>query len=102
MRLAHWTIVVCLIVIIAGCAQQPGDYMDTELRARVEALKTAAAAEPTTTENLDERVGVFWDWANAYALTGGPLPVNVPTAVGRPADFVASFDGFIQELSPQG
>jgi len=102
-------ICVILALAVASCAQRPADYMDAELRARVEALKTAVAAQPTTSENLADRLWVFWDWANAYALTGGPLPPYAPTVVGSlgtsltdgnepDASSLSSLDDFVREL----
>ena len=102
--------IVCALLAVAGCAPQGADYMDAELRARVETLKADVAAEPTSAANLGERLWVFWDWANAYALTGGPLPVYAPTVVGRlgtvladgsepAAGTLASLDDFIHELT---
>jgi hypothetical protein len=101
---------VLTIVLGLACAPAPGDYMEAGLRARVEALKADAAAEPTTAENLEERIWVFWDWINAYALTGGALPVYAPTAVGRlgtaitdgaepPSDYLPTVDAYIKELA---
>jgi hypothetical protein len=42
----------------------------------VNQLKRDAAAQPTTPEEVAERGMLLWQWINAYALTGGPVPVN--------------------------
>lgn len=80
-----------LAVLLPGCAAGPpagGDYLAPDLRARVEQLKLDRATEPTTSANVYERVDILWEWANAYALSGGPLPVNVAldTAIMRWAE----------------
>ena len=50
------------------------DYMSTEARASVEALKKDVESKPTDGSNLAERTPVLWRWINDYALTGGPVP----------------------------
>jgi hypothetical protein len=81
----HTRAVIALVIVTAvsatACAPGPGDYMDAELRARVEQLKAAVAQEPTTAANLEQRLWVLWDWGNAYALDGGALPVNLTQLV---------------------
>ena len=57
------------------------DYLDPELRFRVERLKKHAAAAPTAPDNIQERTDVVWDWANAYAMTGAAIPQDLPTVV---------------------
>lgn len=59
-------------------------YMSPELRARVDALRQAVAADPTTTpEQASERAPVFWQWLNAYALSGRPIYPDLPQVVAR-------------------
>ena len=50
-------------------------------RREVEALKRDVAREPTTHATIGARTDVLWRWVNAYALTGGPIPVNLPLEV---------------------
>ena len=57
------------------------DYLDPDLRFRVERLKQEAASAPTTPANIAARADVLWDWANAYSLTGGPIPQDLPVIV---------------------
>ena len=52
------------------------DYLSPQLRERVEQVKRERAEDPTSADNVYQRVDVLWDWANAFAMTGGPLPVN--------------------------
>lgn len=67
---------VGLALALAAAASAQQDYLSADLRARVEALKSAVAAEPTGPATREERMHVLWDWMNAYSLTGGTLPVN--------------------------
>jgi hypothetical protein len=72
---------VALMLIAGGCAGPPGGTggeLDPELRARVEALKVEAAEPSTDPEVLDIRLTTLWEWANAYALSGGVIPVDLP------------------------
>ena len=63
---------------VAAVAQ---DYLDSELRIAVTRLQQDAAS-PTTLANYPQRSDVLWRWANAYAVSGGYVPVNL-TAVAR-------------------
>ncbi|MEZ5551794.1 MAG: DUF3604 domain-containing protein [Pseudomonadales bacterium] len=83
-----------------------GDYLSPELRARVEQLKAEVAAAPSDASNREVRARVLWDWANAYALKGGVLPVNLTQAITiifAYADALgprrAGIDEFIFEMS---
>ena len=78
---------------LALCAAAQDDYLDSELRARVEALKSAVAAEPTGPGTREERVRVLWDWMNAYSLTGGTLPVNAVFVAMSVLTYPDSADG---------
>jgi len=55
--------------------------LNPELRKKVENLKKSATREPTSENNIAERVDVLWDWANVFALTGGSIPIDLPPAV---------------------
>ena len=72
-----------LIPLIWGVKAQErtdsgSDYLHPVLRQRVERLK-ANATEPTTSvELLRDRLATLWEWANAYSLTGGPVPGAFP------------------------
>ena len=69
-----------LAIVFAGSrCGGPRDYLPAELRARVEALKADVRREPTTAETIAARNEVFWEWLNAYSLTGGPVPPNGPS-----------------------
>jgi hypothetical protein len=61
---------------MAGGNSHASDYLGPELRARVEALKADANTPTDSVEVLDKRLRTLWDWSNAYALTGGPLPLD--------------------------
>ena len=70
--------VAAVLWVALGTAQDSnkGDYLEAGLRARVEALKQEALTQPTNATNLGGRLDTLWAWINAYALTGGPMPVN--------------------------
>jgi hypothetical protein len=64
-----------------GDQPTPSVSLDPELRNRVEKLKRYAALVSTSRENIEERIDTLWDWANAYALKGGVIPVDLPSWV---------------------
>ena len=83
-RLALIIVAVCFpVVLFPGEAAQTPDYMSPELRARVEKLKTEAGAATDSAEVLLERLRTLWAWGNAYALSGGPLPLDYSQTVAR-------------------
>jgi len=114
--------VVALLVVLASCAKpheepeivpQPAvkqdDYLSPELRANVEKLKADVAREPTTRENVRERVQVLWEWVNAYSLQDGVIPVDLPSGAAVILSFprgdraslfarLVSVDRFVREL----
>jgi hypothetical protein len=82
------------------------DYLVPQLRTRVEALKKDVAAQPSTAQLGPGRARVLWDWANAFALDGNTLPVDLPSTITRilgPAPpsrgSLAAMDRFIRELT---
>ncbi len=72
------TLSTSLALLALGCGG--GDYMSADLRSRVEQLKKEMAVSATSEETVSERAQILWDWGNAYALSGGVLPVNLTTA----------------------
>lgn len=71
-------------VFVGACAPSTGgDYLDAGLRSRVETLKAEVAAAPSGQENAMDRAMVFWEWINAYAVTGRTLPMDSTTTVMR-------------------
>ncbi len=87
-------------------AAPAGDYLTADLRARVEKLKADLEAEPGNPTNLPARALTLWDWANAYALDGGYLPVNITQAVAvvfayqdRVATRPEILDDYIREMT---
>ena len=91
------------VLLATGLAAQPADYLDPDLRARVEKLKADVAARPTDANTVRQRTDVLWDWLNAYSMTGGYLPVDLTTVVRRTAPAspggLAVIDAFIGELT---
>ena len=55
-----------------------GDYLNPDLRRRVERLKVEARESAADIETLAARLDTLWRWANAYSLTGGPFPDGFP------------------------
>jgi hypothetical protein len=113
-----WIAALAIAAIITACTPRAGDhlypgrgdYLDVALRSRVEGLKRAVAQEPTTAANFSGRVNTLWNWANAYALAGGVLPMRLPVLVatlgisvsdGAEPDprFLGELDRYIAELA---
>ena len=76
------TVLLTALLLPEAAAQEP-DYLEPDLRARVDQLKADVAAEPTNATNAEQRADVLWDWTNAWALSGRYVPVNLTTAVHR-------------------
>ncbi|MDA1066151.1 MAG: DUF3604 domain-containing protein [Verrucomicrobia bacterium] len=72
---------VCFVCFFQSAIAQQADYLSPELRQHVEQLKQSFQNAPTNPNNYSGRAKVLWDWANAFALSGGSLPVNLTTAV---------------------
>ena len=91
------------VTLALGAGAQTEDYLDAELRARVEHLKADAQERPTDADNAEERAGVLWDWSMAWALDGRYLPVNLTTAAHRVAITteagMRAIDAFAAELA---
>lgn len=82
------------------------EYMNADLRTRVEALKADIVATPSSPANADARAIVLFDWMNAYSLTGRPIPVQLPPAIsnitqpGAPgAGLLKQLDDYVRELT---
>ncbi len=68
-----------LALIAQGCTSaEPDDYLTPDLRERVEALKLEAPESTDDIAVLTDRLDTLWQWANAYSLTGGPVPDALP------------------------
>ena len=78
-RLSIPALAAVLAAAFAGGCGGPPDYLSAALRRKVEALKADARREPTTAETIAARNEVFWEWLNAYSLTGGPVPPHGPS-----------------------
>ena len=79
----RWQIAMlcALFVLLIVPSALGSDYLTPELRAAVEKLKADVAEAQTTKETVVERARVLWDWANAVAMSGGYLPVNLPSSM---------------------
>jgi len=73
--------ILLLIGTTVSAAERASDYLSPELRARVERLKVDAETPTDSPEELDRRLRTLWEWANAYALGGGQLPIDFSSAV---------------------
>ncbi len=101
-------IAACPFVALAQTSFSSGkDYLSPELRQRVEHLKEELPSQPSSTENGWERGNLVWEWANAYAVSGGTLPVELPAIMARIMSRrgkgigkgnLDSMDSFIREL----
>ena len=95
-----------LALVTHGCTDgDSDDYLTPDLRQRVEALKLEAPESTDDVAVLSERLDTLWQWANAYSLTGGPVPDAFPQLLANvnrtlrgigggavvPADFVPEF-----------
>ena len=77
-------VLLAACAVVVACAPPPGDdYLDADLRLRVEALKVEVEAAPSDQATAPDRARVFWEWLNAYALTGRTLPMDSTTTVMR-------------------
>lgn len=97
---------LCLLGCVGVIQAEETDYLTPALRARVEKLKVDVATVASNPTNLEERARILWDWGNAYALSGGVLPVNLTRAVAlvfaypdMTEDKQAMVDGFIDEMT---
>ena len=70
---------LALALVAQGCTTgASGDYLTADLRQRVEALKLEAPEGTEDIAVLSDRLDTLWQWANAYSLTGGPIPDAFP------------------------
>lgn len=119
MRVARSRTVLALgllgLLIWGLAAQDTGtsraDYLTPELRDRVEALKLDAPQHSSDVSVLAQRLDTLWKWANAYSLTGGPVPggfpqltANANRALRRLPDGgaqlpVAAISGFVEQFT---
>ena len=89
----------------AWSALAQDEYLDADLRARVETLKADVAAIPSNRANGAERARILNDWINAYALSGRYVPVNATSVVAGVLAYpdrgnrVAALDPMIAELA---
>ncbi len=74
---------ICSTGLVTSHAQEPvaPDYLTPDWRARVENLKQIAGQEAMSPYECELRLETIWRWANAYALTGGTIPPDLPTWV---------------------
>ena len=83
MKLKRIALLAMLMLVIWGLAAQnrrspSEDYLQPDVRERVEKLKTDASENSADAAVLSARLATLWEWANAYSLTGGPVPGGFP------------------------
>ncbi len=71
------------------------DYLQPDLRDRVQRLKTEAHEKSFDVAVLSDRLATLWEWANAYSLTGGPVPGAFP-------QLASNANRGLQKLPPGG
>ena len=112
MPMTRVLLLISIILLGTGCAPETPQtpvapaptgadlraYLNEDLRARGEALKVAVATSPTTRENSGERGRVLYDWINAWALSGGYVPVNATQAVSRIGGYGVPAPADVDEL----
>ncbi len=100
--------IVCLLLLAVSVvsAGELHDYLSPEQRARVEKLKVDVNQLATDAGNRTARARLLWEWANAYAISGGELPVNLTQAIAAalrtaspPTRVHGILDGYINELA---
>ena len=106
----HLRYFVLIGMSVALCFQSSAAHnLEPDLRARVDELKAEAQTQETTFSNMRTRAAVVWEWANAVAMTGEHIPINLTLATGRiltaesqsPAmmNWIRSLDRYIYELT---
>ena len=89
-----------LAAAVAGAPEE--DYLTPALRAKVEDLKAAVEAEPSTVATARDRAQALWEWLNAYSLTGRYVPVNATVSSILTYNQVGGFGGLdntVRELA---
>lgn len=95
----------CCLLSAPPLQAADADYLSADLRARVEKLKADVDYLPTNDLNLAERARILWEWANAWAMGGHGLPVNLTQVVGAVAAYedtprlATALDDFIFEMT---
>lgn len=72
---------LCALFLVLTAQRRSGDrddYLGPELRQRVEVLKQEAQQSTDDVAVLGQRLDTLSQWANAYSLTGGPVPDGFP------------------------
>jgi hypothetical protein len=82
---------LALVFWSAGTAEVPADetvvrqddYLTAELRSAVEQVKRDVRVTPTSERNIESRASLVYEWVNAYALSGGYVPVEATSLLAR-------------------
>ncbi len=95
--MALGALLLCLLWVLAAQDRRGGaeDYLEPDLRERVERLKVEAGEPSSDAAVLSKRLAILWEWANAYSLTGGPVPGGFP-------QLAANANRGLRRLAPGG
>lgn len=70
-----------VLLATIGATASAEDYLSPALREAVERLKEEAAQTPSNNENGRARAHLLWEWANAFAMAGRFIPVNLTSSL---------------------
>ena len=80
-RLELLALAACVLLTGVCWTAHGAHDLDSELRARVDALKAEFKEEETSFENVRERAWTVWEWGNAVAMMGEHIPINLTLMV---------------------
>ena len=75
------TVALAITISFASLSSHASDYLPSDLRARVDQLKSDYGHIQTTTTNVQARAGLLYEWINAHALNDGYVPVDATLIV---------------------
>lgn len=100
----RWLLSTAFCIGLSVASQE--DYLDTQLRAEVEALIDSVSISETTRATASQRAQTLWRWVNAYALDGRYVPVNLTQVVSSVLGVLPpnqriypALDNYIKELA---
>ncbi|HTM48078.1 MAG TPA: DUF3604 domain-containing protein [Bryobacteraceae bacterium] len=79
-------LIIGIAIGLALLAQQrapSGDPLRPDLGARVRMLEQEMKTPSGDVQEISARLRTLWEWGNAYALTGGPIPVDFPSGIAQ-------------------
>lgn len=88
----RFTLVNLAFLVLSACTDEVpagetvvrhDDYLTAELRAAVDQVKRDVRATATSEQNIESRAALVYEWVNAYALSGGYVPVEATSLLAR-------------------